>query len=158
MKVNWECLFEPPVQTIFNSCLKCSFSAVQGEVGDIFKVSIGNEALRSCLKVLVAHKKLTVVMKAIKLKKETFRTLQYPRTPEASHGHRVTRRAATSGRRTFGWSLAGSYKLFGDSEKGKQTCPRIFLFMCWELLTQTEEHFNDFLYLSTISTFEEAVC
>ncbi len=59
VRVNWECLAEPPVRGVFNSHLWKNFLCILGEVGDVesewamFKASIVEVAARSCAQKVV---------------------------------------------------------------------------------------------------------
>ncbi|XP_077956447.1 uncharacterized protein LOC120824534 [Gasterosteus aculeatus] len=111
VRVNWERLEEAPVQKIFNSHLRRSFSHIPVEVGDIepewsmFKTSIAEAAAVSCgLKVLDASRGgnprtpwwTPVVREAVRLKKEAFRVMISGGTPEAVAVYQQARRAAAS--------------------------------------------------------------
>uniref|UniRef100_A0AAQ4S6N9 Reverse transcriptase domain-containing protein n=1 Tax=Gasterosteus aculeatus aculeatus TaxID=481459 RepID=A0AAQ4S6N9_GASAC len=111
VRVNWERLEEAPVQKIFNSHLRRSFSHIPVKVGDtepewsMFKTSIAEAAAVSCgLKVLGASRGSNprtpwwtpVVREAVRLEKEAFRVMISGGTPEAVAVYRQARRAAAS--------------------------------------------------------------
>ncbi|KAI3358313.1 hypothetical protein L3Q82_014754, partial [Scortum barcoo] len=109
VRVCWECLAEPSVREVFNSHLRKSFSQIPREAGDIesewtmFSASIVDAAVRSCgRKVSGACRGgnprtrwwTPEVRDAVRLKKESYRTMLACGTPDAVDGYRQAKQAA----------------------------------------------------------------
>ncbi|KAI3351283.1 hypothetical protein L3Q82_005620 [Scortum barcoo] len=109
VRVCWERLAEPSVREVFNSHLRKSFSQIPREAGDIesewtmFSASIVDAAVRSC-----GHKVSGAcrggnprtrwwtpeVRDAVRLKKESYRTMLACGTPDAVDRYRQAKQAA----------------------------------------------------------------
>ncbi|KAI3372582.1 hypothetical protein L3Q82_023056, partial [Scortum barcoo] len=154
VRVCWECrLAEPSVREVFNSHLRKSFSQIPREAGDIesewtmFSASIVGAAVRSCgRKVSGACRGSNPrtwwwtpeVRDAIRLKKESYRTMLACGTPDAVDRYRQAKQAAArqklgSGRssvrpwrKTVGRPRRDSGKPSGASEGGSSTLPTLF--------------------------------
>ncbi|KAI3373277.1 hypothetical protein L3Q82_006580 [Scortum barcoo] len=109
VRVCWERLAEPSVREVFNSHLRKSFSQIPREAGDIesewtmFSASIVDAEVRSCgRKVSGACRGgnprtrwwTPEVRDAVRLKKESYRTMLVCGTPDAVDGHRQAKQAA----------------------------------------------------------------
>ncbi|KAI3368000.1 hypothetical protein L3Q82_026820 [Scortum barcoo] len=128
VRVCWERLAEPSVREVFNSHLRKSFSQIPREAGDIesewtmFSASIVDAAVRSCgRKVSGACRGgnprtrwwTPEVRDAIRLKKESYRTMLACGTPDAVDRYRQAKQAAAravleaktlgSGRSSYLW-------------------------------------------------------
>ncbi|KAI3362784.1 hypothetical protein L3Q82_001836 [Scortum barcoo] len=109
VRVCWERLAEPSVREVFNSHLRKSFSQIPREAGDIesewtmFSASIVDAAVRSCgRKVSGACRGgnprtrwwTPEVRDAVRLKKESYRTMLACGTPDAVDRYRQAKQAA----------------------------------------------------------------
>ncbi|XP_051775570.1 uncharacterized protein LOC127525979 [Erpetoichthys calabaricus] len=111
VRVCWERLAEPPVRSSFNSHLRQNFDHIPREVGDIvsewamFCASIVEVADRSCGRKVVGACRgsnprtrwwTPAVRDAVKLKKESYRTLLSCGTLEAADRYQQAKRNAAS--------------------------------------------------------------
>ncbi|KAI3359125.1 hypothetical protein L3Q82_002671 [Scortum barcoo] len=172
VRVCWERLAEPSVREVFNSHLRKSFSQIPREAGDIesewtmFSASIVDAAVRSCgRKVSGACRGgnprtrwwTPEVRDAVRLKKESYRTMLACGTPDAVDRYRQAKQAAArtgpggknfgSGRssvrpwrRTIGRPRRDSGKPSGRLRRGKQYSANTVYSAGGELLTSTEGH------------------
>ncbi|KAI3359405.1 hypothetical protein L3Q82_002908 [Scortum barcoo] len=194
VRVCWERLAEPSVREVFNSHLRKSFSQIPREAGDIesewtmFSASIVDAAVRSCgRKVSGACRGgnprtrwwTPEVRDAVRLKKESYRTMLACGTPDAVDRYRQAKQAAaravleakTRVWEEFGEAMEEDYrsasKRFWQTvrrlRRGKQYSANTVYSAGGELLTSTEDivgrwkkYFEDLLNPTDLPSSEEA--
>ncbi|KAI3359362.1 hypothetical protein L3Q82_002862 [Scortum barcoo] len=194
VRVCWERLAEPSVREVFNSHLRKSFSQIPREAGDIesewtmFSASIVDAAVRSCgRKVSGACRGgnprtrwwTPEVRDAVRLKKESYRTMLACGTPDAVDRYRQAKQAAartvleakTRVWEEFGEAMEEDYrsasKRFWQTvrrlRRGKQYSANTVYSAGGELLTSTgdivgrwKKYFEDLLNPTDLPSNEEA--
>ncbi|KAI3362797.1 hypothetical protein L3Q82_001657 [Scortum barcoo] len=192
VRVCWERLAEPSVREVFNSHLRKSFSQIPREAGDIesewtmFSASIVDAAVRSCgRKVSGACRGgnprtrwwTPEVRDAVRLKKESYRTMLACGTPDAVDRYRQAKQATartvleakTRVWEEFGEAMEEDYrsasKRFWQTvrrlRRGKQYSANTVYSAGGELLTSTEDivgrwkkYFEDLLNPTDLPAFQ----